>query len=76
MSSVIPTDIIQTVLETLEYFLSNTNNKETETETEELAVYFWHLIHPSYSILPPSPKEVLTWLSKTLERQVRIDIGL
>jgi hypothetical protein len=56
MSSVILTDIIQTVLETLEYFQSNTNNKETETETEELVVYFWHLIHPSYSILPPAIK--------------------
>jgi hypothetical protein len=56
MSFVILTDIIQTVLETLECLLSNTNNNMhiLATETEEQAVYFGNLIHPSYSILPPS----------------------
>ena len=56
MSSVILTDIIQTVLEC---FLSNTNNNMhiLATETEEQAVYFGQLIHPSYSILPPSHKK-------------------
>jgi hypothetical protein len=28
------------------------------TETEEQAVYFGQLIHPSYSILPPSHKKL------------------
>jgi hypothetical protein len=56
LSSVILTYIIQTVLETSECFLSNTNNNMhiLATETEEQAIYFGHLIHPSYSILPPT----------------------
>ena len=43
-----------------EGFLSNTNKNVhiLATETEEQAVYFGHLIHPSYSILPPSHKKL------------------
>ena len=33
-----------------------------ETETEEQAVYFRHLVHPSYSILPPSHKKLNKWI--------------
>ena len=60
MSSVILTYIIQTVLETLECFLSNTTNNMyiIATETEEQAVYFGQFIHPSYSILTPSHKKL------------------
>ena len=60
MSSVIRTDIIQTVLETLECVLSNINNTMhiLATETEEQAIYFGQHIHPSYSILPPSHKKL------------------
>jgi hypothetical protein len=44
MSSAVLTDIIQTVSETSEYFLSNTNNMHIlATETEEQAVYSGHL---------------------------------
>jgi hypothetical protein len=45
MSSVILTDIIQTVLETSEHFLSNNNNNMhvLATGTEEQAIYSGHL---------------------------------
>ena len=45
MSSVILTDIIQTVLETSECCLTNTNNNMhiLATETEEQAIYSGHL---------------------------------
>ena len=56
MSSVILTDISQTVLETSECFLFNTTNimHILGKMTEEQEVYSGHLIHPSYSILPPA----------------------
>ena len=61
MSSGILTDIIQTVLETAECFPSNTTNTMhiLASGTEQQAVYSGHLIHPSYSILPPS--HLTTW---------------
>ena len=53
------------VFETSECFLSYTNNNMhiLATETEEQAVYFGHLIHPSYSILPPIHKKLTVTLS-------------
>ena len=58
MSSVILTDILQTVLETSENTLKFLILIIIlATESEEQAIYFGHLIHPSYSILPPSHKK-------------------
>jgi hypothetical protein len=56
MISVIRTDIIQTVLETSECFLSKYTNTVhiLATGTEEQAVYSGYLVHPSHSILPPA----------------------
>ena len=58
MSSVTVAEIIQTVLETLECLLSDSNNNMhiLATGTDVQSVYFWQVIHPSYSILPPSHK--------------------
>jgi hypothetical protein len=61
MSSVILTDILQTVLETSECLLSNNNNTMhiLATETEELAVYNGHLFIQATQCCPCSHKKLL-----------------
>ena len=41
---------------------------------EQQAVYSEHLIHPSYSILPPSPKEVQHWSDSCADEDVQVEI--
>ena len=65
MSDVILTDIIQTVLETSESFLSkSTNNMHIlGSGPEWQAVYSGHAFHPDMKILPPTPKKITRfWL--------------
>ena len=73
MSYVIFTDIIQTVLETSECFLSNINNNMyiLATETEEQAVYSGHLSSKLLNTAPCSHKKITAKLNSKL---IRLDL--